>query len=167
MASEQHSEVTPPITILPTPNKLGSFFAWVFGILFLLIGLSSLSTSLLSGLAGIFTAILLIPPLYSFLLSKISVLSQKKFHILGVVLGIISLIFTSGDRFPRAYAQVTSSQAELRSAGYYISSLRVCTLTSHDLTVGVLRYKIKPLKIYLSRIINCEYHSRFKNCRRF
>ena len=56
------------------------------------------------------------------------------------------LLLTSGghlDRFPRAYAQVTSSQAELRSAGYYISSLRVCTLTSHDLTVGVLRYKIK------------------------
>ena len=41
---------------------------------------------------------------------------------------------------------MTSSQAELRSAGYYISSLRVCTLTSHDLTVGVLRYKIKATK---------------------
>lgn len=46
------------------------------------------------------------------------------------------------NRFPRAYAPATTSHAELRSAGYNISSLRGEKLTSHDLTVGVLRYEI-------------------------
>jgi len=75
---------------------------------------------------------------------------------------------------------VTSSQAELRSAGYYISSLRVCTLTttrevnrkplrtyeptrgcgratSHDLTVGVLRYEIDNARLFLE--IQKEFNS--------
>lgn len=148
--SKEHEKIPKKITI-------GRILSWFFGVIWLIAGFTSLSSSFTVGLVYIFMALVLLPPANNFLMKKFNIQLSRGIKILLIIIGLI--IIASILAKDNMIEQSSNADEDQSSQVLYIpqkntqqeTKSEVVYSMNQDIAVDYLTYKITsvetPLRI--------------------